>query len=334
VKPVRVLLAADSIGGAWQYSIDLALGLSRLGVEIVLAAIGFSPSPEQSRAAAAIPGLELVDTGIALGWLAGEPAVLERAAEAIARLARLREVDLVQLNSAALAGAARFEMPMVVVHQSCVATWWHAVNASPLPADFVWRADLVRAGLEAADLVVTPTAAFGEAVRACYGLAEAPRVVHTGRTPIATGGAAQHDFVFTAGRLWDRGKNLSTIDAAAAGLAVPVRAAGPISAPNGARIMFDNIHCLGTQSEKEVARWLSARPVFVSAALYEPFGVAVLEAALAGCSLILSDIPTFRELWDEVAIFVPARDEAALTEAIGALVGDDFERAVLGHAAL
>jgi glycosyltransferase involved in cell wall biosynthesis len=97
--------------------------------------------------------------------------------------------------------------------------------------------------------------------------------------------------------------------------------------------MFDNIHCLGTLGEKELARWLSARPVFVSAALYEPFGVAVLEAASAGCALILSDIPTFRELWDETAIFVPARDEAAFTEAIGALVGDDFERAVLGRAA-
>ena len=44
--------------------------------------------------------------------------------------------------------------------------------------------------------------------------------------------------------------------------------------------------------------------VFVSPALYEPFGLAVLEAAQAGCALVLSDIPTFRELWDGVALFV------------------------------
>ena len=38
---------------------------------------------------------------------------------------------------------------------------------------------------------------------------------------------------------------------------------------------------------------------------YEPFGLAVLEAAQAGCALVLSDIPTFRELWDGAAMFVP-----------------------------
>ena len=38
-------------------------------------------------------------------------------------------------------------------------------------------------------------------------------------------------------------------------------------------------------------------------------------------------------MWDEVAIFVDPRDEDGFTRAIGDLVGDDFERAVLGRAA-
>ena len=65
-----------------------------------------------------------------------------------------------------------------------------------------------------------------------------------------------------------------------------------------------------------VARHLARQPIFVSTALYEPFGLAVLEAAQAGCALVLSDIPTFRELWDGAARFVPARDDGALACAI------------------
>jgi glycosyltransferase involved in cell wall biosynthesis len=330
--PKRVLVTADAVGGVWQYSLDLARGLSRLGIATVVAVMGPSPSAEQRAAAAGIPGLKLIDTGLALDWLAEDGAALRAAAKGIAALAKDAEVDIVQLNGAALAAQADFHAPVVVVHHSCVATWWAAVHASPLPHDFVWRTDLVRAGLEAAAAVVTPTAAFGEAVQRTYGLEAPPRTVHNGRTPLTTRAGALHDFVFTAGRLWDEGKNLATVDAAAGAVGVPVRAAGPLAGPNGAEVMFDNLHCLGNLGEDELARWLSARPVFVSAALYEPFGLSVLEAAAAGCPLILSDIPTFRELWDGVATFVAPKDEQGFIRAISDLVGDDFERSVQGRA--
>lgn len=330
---MRILITADAVGGVWQYSLDLARGLAGLGIETVLAVMGPEPSDEQRALAASVPMLKLVETGLALEWLAEDGEALARANRGIARLARKANVDLVQLNGAALAADAKFHVPIIVVHHSCVATWWQAVNGTALPEDFAWRTRLVARGLEAADLVVTPTAAFGAMVQASYRLPERPRTVHNGRSPLAVPTAAPHDFVFTAGRLWDEGKNLGTIDAAAGAISVPVRAAGPLRGPNGAEVMFDNIHCLGSLGEAELGRWLSARPVFVSAALYEPFGLAVLEAAAAGCALILSDIPTFRELWDGVATFIPPRDERAFTDAIASLVGDDFERAVQGRAA-
>jgi glycosyltransferase involved in cell wall biosynthesis len=78
---------------------------------------------------------------------------------------------------------------------------------------------------------------------------------------------------------------------------------------------------------------MSQRPVFVSAALYEPFGLAVLEAAQSGCPLVLSDIPTFRELWGEAALFVPARDDQAFSDAIRGLLEDEDGRIALGRAA-
>jgi glycosyltransferase involved in cell wall biosynthesis len=334
VKPsLRILITADAVGGIWQYSLDLARGLSRLGHETVLALMGPAATGEQIKAATEVPGLRLVDTGLALDWLAEDEASLVRAAETIADLAAETDADIVQLNTPALAALADFGCPVIAVIHSCVATWWEAVQGSELPADFAWRTDLVARGLIAARAVVTPTAAFGEAVKRRYRLKKAPRTVHNGRSALTLPVGAPHDFVFTAGRLWDEGKNLGLLDAAAGRIGVPVRAAGPLAGPNGARVIFDNIHCLGTLDEEELGRWLSARPVFVSAALYEPFGLAVLEAASAGCPLVLADIPTFRELWDEVAIFVHPRDEEGFARAIGDLVADDFERAVLGRAA-
>ncbi|MFL6754800.1 MAG: glycosyltransferase, partial [Sphingomicrobium sp.] len=78
---------------------------------------------------------------------------------------------------------------------------------------------------------------------------------------------------------------------------------------------------------------LAARPVYASAALYEPFGLSVLEAAYAGCALVLSDIATHRELWDGAALFVPARDVKAFASAIQSLLDDRHERRRLGELA-
>jgi glycosyltransferase involved in cell wall biosynthesis len=331
--PQRILLTADAVGGVWQYSVDLARGLSRLGIETVLAVLGPSPSAAQKRAARSVPRLKMVDTGLALDWLADEAGTLRRAGEAVARLAAKHEADLVQLNMPALAAEVRFDRPVVAVLHSCVASWWRAVNDGPLPPHFEWLTERVRLGVAAADAVVTPSAAFGRAAQACYALPETPRTVHNGRSSLVSRAQAPHDFVFTSGRLWDRGKNVGVLDAAAAKIGVPVHAAGPLQGPNGERAAFRHLHALGNLDEPSLGRWLAARPVFASAALYEPFGLSVLEAAAAGCALVLSDIPTFRELWDEVAIFVDPRDSDTYARALNALVSDDFERAVLGRAA-
>jgi glycosyltransferase involved in cell wall biosynthesis len=69
--------------------------------------------------------------------------------------------------------------------------------------------------------------------------------------------------------------------------------------------------------------------IFVSPALYEPFGLTVLEAAASGCALVLSDLPSFRELWDDAASFVDPRDHNALRVALQSVCGDDALRARL-----
>jgi glycosyltransferase involved in cell wall biosynthesis len=112
-----------------------------------------------------------------------------------------------------------------------------------------------------------------------------------------------------------------------------VVAAGPLSGPHGQSVSVRNIRCLGRVDDAEIARRLASRPVFVSPSLYEPFGLAVLEAAQAGCALVLSDIPTFRELWGDAAVFTPRGDEAALADALQRLMLEPERRLELGEAA-
>jgi glycosyltransferase involved in cell wall biosynthesis len=331
-RRLKVLATTDAVGGVWTYGLDLARGLGRLNIDVTLAVLGPSPTAAQQAAARRI-GARLIDTRLPLDWVTENPSALTRAGQRLAELAGETGADLVQLNAPALAAGISFPVPLIAVLHSCVATWWEAVHGSDLPQDFAWRTERVAAALAAADKVVTPSTAFGEAVRRCYRLAEGPATVLNGRSPLRLSKAAGHDFAFTAGRLWDVGKNLATLDAAAARIGIPVYAAGPTTGPNGATAGFDHLHCLGAIDETEIARWLSARPVFASAALYEPFGLAVLEAAMAGCPLVLSDIPTFRELWDDAAVFVPPTDAAGFAQAIAELAGDDFARSARGRAA-
>jgi glycosyltransferase involved in cell wall biosynthesis len=126
--------------------------------------------------------------------------------------------------------------------------------------------------------------------------------------------------VLTAGRLWDEGKAVAWLERAALGLGAPVLAAGPTQGPDGSEAQFSRLQLLGTLGPDALAAEYAGATVFASMARYEPFGLAVLEAAQAGMALVLSDTPGFRELWDDAAIFVAAEIELrpALQRALAA----------------
>jgi len=330
---LRVFMTADAVGGVWHYALDLAVGLRPHGVEVTLAVLGPDPSPDQ-QAVAHAAGVRLLLTGLPLDWIAGTEREVEQAGRILGRMAAPSQFDLVHLNSPALAAGGAFDLPVVAVCHSCVATWWQAVRSGPLPEAFVWRTELVRRGYRAAASLMAPTAAFARATARTYDLANLPLTVRNGRPcPDLPARADAEGVAFTAGRLWDDGKNIAVLDRAAARLAIPVLAAGPLVGPNGARIHVRHLTALGPLPDRAIRHHLGGRPIFVSPALYEPFGLAVLEAAQAGCALVLSDIPTFRELWDGAALFVPAEDDRELAHGIARLAGDATLRAGLGRAA-
>lgn len=328
MSALRVLLLTDSVGGIWVYTLELARGLRRLGMEIAIAVMGPSPREKHLEEAA---GFRLIDTGLPLEWLDTNPSEIRRAGEAIAQIADDEGADLVQTCSAALLADVRFRQSCVAVQHSCLASWWAAVKSAPMPYEFQWRRELVDAGLRRASAIVAPSIAFAAETARIYDARLPVRAVHNGRRSTAYGRVPQGQFAFTASRLWDEGKNVATLDAAAALLKVPFQAAGPTRGPNGASMTVQHLQALGEIGATRMAGLFSARPIYASAALYEPFGLSVLEAAQAGCALVLSDIPTHREIWNGAAIFVPPHDSAAFADAIQHLLDDPDGRQQLGQ---
>ncbi len=327
---VRVLMTADAVGGVWTYALDLARGLSAYGVETVLAVTGPSPNAEQTAAASAMDAT-LIDTGLPLDWLVATPEEIGRAGAAIRQLATDHAVDLIHLNTPALAAGARTGIPLVVATHSCLASWWEATETGPLPTDFAWRTDLHAAGLRAATRTIAPTAAFADVTHRLYGVR--PAAVHNGRAALSATFAPMVDEALTVGRLWDKGKSVAVLDRAAALISAPLYAAGATSGPNGDAIALAHAHPLGHLSDAQLGNRLAARPVFVTAARYEPFGLAVLEAAASGSALVLSDVATFRELWDGCATFVHPDDAQGFANAITALIDDPGARIAQGDTA-
>ncbi len=333
---MRILMTTDAVGGVWQYATDLAAALTPHGAQTVLAVLGPEPSPAQRAEAEAIRGLELVETGLPLDWMCDSAAPVRAAGKAVAALAREKHVDLVHLNSPALGADTWFGLPVVAVNHGCLSTWWEAARSEPLAPNYRWHRALMRRGLTSADITVAPSAAYAATIARHYRLPDTPVVVHNGRRPLPLppqSGEAPADFAFTAGRLWDDVKNARTLDRAAALLTVPLRAAGSTRGPHGEEPSLEHLDRMGQIDTAELARTLAQRPIFVSAATFEPFGLAVLEAAAAGCPLVLSDIPTFRELWDGAARFVAPHDAAGFAETIEALRDDPLARRQLGQAA-
>ena len=299
-----------------------------------MALLGPEPNRTQRERLQGISGLEVLETRLPLDWLAETPAQVRAAAEALSVLAHDSQSAVAHLHAPALAvSRTPWPCPVVGVAHSCMSTWWEAVRSGLPPDDFGWRADLARQGYVLCDAVVAPTHAFAKATASTHGIPTPVVCLNGSDWPVLGDPIAASDVVMTSGRLWDEGKGAQTLDAAAARLGAPIYAAGPVRSSSGDGANFAHLACLGELGSLDLGAWLGRAGIFVSAAKYEPFGLGVLEAARAGCALVLSDIPTFRELWDGAAEFVPANDAPGFEEAIRSLRTHQKRRIDLAAAA-
>jgi glycogen(starch) synthase len=215
-----------------------------------------------------------------------------------------------------------------------VASWWQAVKREPLPSTWNrYRREVTRA-IQAVDVLTAPSQAMLQAVEVHYGpdLPET-RVVPNGRKAERFRAASKEPFVLTAGRLWDHGKNAAAVAQVAPGLEWPVYLAGDDRGPDGASPRFEGCWMLGRLPSDELAECYSRASIYALPARYEPFGLSALEAALSGCALVLGDIASLREIWQDAAVYVSPDDPDELLAVMRELIGDRPRRESLAHRA-
>lgn len=330
-------MTADPVGGVWQYALELCASLGRTGDEILLATLGALPSGEQRRMAAALPGVELHASAWRLEWMPEPWADLERAQEWLLGLARAFRPDVVHLNHLVHADLD-WGAPVLVVGHSCVLSWWSAVHGGEPPAEWARYQARVTRSLQGAHCVASPSQAMMSELQRCYGPLHHCAVVANGRDPLSVAPrrqptAPREPLILAAGRVWDQGKNLAALAAVAPHLDWPVWVAGPTRAPQGGTVQLPHVRLLGPLGTDALASWYARAPIFAAPARYEPFGLSVLEAGLAGCALVLGDIPSLREVWGEAALYVAPEDHEALHSTLQALIREPARIEELGRRA-
>ena len=329
-----VLMTADAVGGVWHYALGLCAAMPEF--RFVLAVMGPPPNPAQVEAAARLGNVVIKAKPYRLEWMQGADEDMAASGAWLGMLARLHGAELLHVNGYAHA-AIGAGLPVLVVAHSDVLSWWQAVHGDAAPAEWLPYRRAVAAGLAAADRLVAPTGAALAQLRRYFPLGRTPAsVIPNGIDLASFAPREKRPVVMAAGRLWDRAKNLALLDDIAGGLAWPVEIAGETSHPeSGGDEMPGGGHArfLGPLSHEEMARRLGETAIFAAPALYEPFGLAVAEAAAAGCALALTDIPSLRENWDGAALFAPPADRAAWRSMLSCLIACDERRRALAATA-
>ena len=324
---IRLLMTADTIGGVWTYCCGLATDLARAGVDVVLATMGpRAPADELDRFRQS--RVRVIETNLALEWQDPEGGNVAEASRVLAGLEAKLRPGVVHLNSFREASFG-WRAPTVLVAHSCVNSWAQACRDTAWLEEPRWRryTERVAAALDGTQAWVCPSQSFRGVISEIYRPRSSGTVIWNGLAP-GDFVVRKQDVILAAGRLWDRAKNIEALAKAAHGLPWPIEVAGRADVSPSASVKW-----LGHLPPQAMQTRLRQAAIYASPALYEPFGLSVLEAAAAGCALVLSDIPTFRELWNGAAKFIDPSDANALHRTFAGLCANPRERLRLQRAA-
>lgn len=313
-------MTTDAVGGVWTYALELCRSLP--DCKFLFANMGPLPSDSQLAELSELRNVQILAENHLLEWQDDPWNDLQRAGKWLIGIARAYKPDLVHLNGYVHA-ALNWKAPVIVVAHSCVLSWWRAVRNEDAPATWNRYAAAVQTGLASARCVIAPSKTMARAIGRHYGIHEVT-VIPNGRSQVYhETWQERQPIILAAGRMWDEAKNLSCLENVAGELDWPILVAGD----QGESDHHDTkLQMLGRCDRSTMNEWLSKASIFAHPARYEPFGLAPLEAAMSGCALVVSNIPSLREIWADAAIFVDPDDHAGWAAILAKLSSDQSLR--------
>lgn len=327
---MHVLMTADTLGGVWTYAQELVTRLVRRGVRVTLVSLGEMPGAAQTQWMEGLPNLDFRATAFALEWMHDVEHDMQASQQFLEGVIRDVRPDLLHFNQY-FYGAIPNHTPRVVVAHSDVVSWWLAVHGHSPPATkwLEWYRGMLTRGLEKAGCVVAPSQWMLDSLLTLYGKPGHSAVIHNGRNPNGFNPhVSKETRVLTVGRVWDSGKQVTLL--CRENPPVETVIAGSDQHPDATlrsrgslgTAALSNVRFKGAQSEAQLRHLYSRAAIYAATSRYEPFGLAPVEAALSRCALVANDIPSFRELWDDDAIYFKPNDAFSLAETIRRLAAD------------
>jgi glycogen(starch) synthase len=329
---VHVLVTGDILSGSWTYTRELVIGLVTRGVRVTLVTFGEIPLPEQTTWMDHLHGLDYRPTAFRLEWMQEAEEDLPESSAFLACLVRELRPDLLHLNQFAY-GDLPVNVPRIVMAHGDLITWGDAVRdrLQKPPRSMAWYRQTVLRGIAHADALVAPSAWMLERITSCYGEPPRSEVIYPGRNPIFFNPyVSKDDCVLAVGRLVDAGKQVSLLTQQTH--PVPVCIVGaehtvpvpriPIRADVKIATDQTSVAIRGPQTEAQLRALYSRASIYAATARYEPLGMPALEAAFSRCAIVANDIPSYREIWDDAALYFRTNDAVSLAENIRKLSED------------
>lgn len=305
---MRILLTTDTIGGVWTFTKELTAELLNRGHAVALVSFGRQPSHEQQAWCAGLNlkhgnNFQFTASNAPLEWMEKNEFVFAQGAGVLSHVARQFRPDLLHSNQFCF-GAMALDIPKLVTVHSDVLSWADACRPRRLD-DSRWLRQyrsLVTHGLHACDAVVTPTRWMAETLAHHYTGLPGCYVISNGRSLSAPPSNLRTVQALTVGRLWDEGKNVAMLGDVTSPIPIYVageRQHGTSVAPR----QLGRAILLGALSEQSLVSLFARSSIYIATSIYEPFGLAPLEAALCGCAVVANDIPSLREVWGDAALY-------------------------------